>query len=82
MNGVDCLDFAGEPCALYSRARDVLSAAKDNGAELIVHAGDMDYESAPRMWRYFVDETIRNQGMDFLAVKGNHDADGWDGSPL
>ena len=79
LNGVDCLDFAGEPCALYSRARDVLTAAKDNGAELIVHAGDMDYESAPRMWRYFVDETIRNQGMDFLAVKGNHDADGWDG---
>lgn len=79
LNGVNCLDFAGQPCGLYSRARDVLAAVKDNGAELIVHAGDMDYESAPRMWRYFVDETIRNRGMDFLAVKGNHDADGWDG---
>ena len=35
--------------------------------------------SAPRMWRLFVDETVRGQGMDFVAAKGNHDADGWDG---
>jgi|AntAceMinimDraft_1070359.scaffolds.fasta_scaffold12432_2 hypothetical protein len=33
------------------------------------------------MWRHFVDETIVNQGMDFLAAKGNHDADGWNGLP-
>ena len=57
----------------------MLAAAKDNGAELVVHAGDLDYESAPRMWRLFVDETVRGQGMDFVAAKGNHDADGWDG---
>ena len=31
------------------------------------------------MWRRFVDETIRGAGMDYLAAKGNHDADGWDG---
>ena len=41
-----------------------------------MHAGDLDYESAPRM-RLFVDETVRGQGMDSVAAKGNHDADGW-----
>lgn len=79
VNGELCKDHKGEPCRGYSRARDVLAAAKDNGAELVVHAGDLDYESAPRMWRLFVDETVRGQGMDFVAAKGNHDADGWDG---
>ena len=79
VNGELCKDHKGEPCRGYSRARDVFAAAKDNGAELVVHAGDLDYESAPRMWRLFVDETVRGQGMDFVAAKGNHDADGWDG---
>ena len=51
VNGELCKDHKGEPCRGYSRARDVLAAAKDNGAELVVHAGDLDYESAPRMWR-------------------------------
>ena len=64
---------------VFARARDVIAAARDNGADLVVHAGDLDYESSPRMWRRFVDETIRGAGMDYLAVKGNHDADGWDG---
>ena len=79
VNGELCKNHKGEPCRGYSRARDVLAAAKDNGAELVVHAGDLDYESAPRMWRLFVDETVRGQGMDFVAAKGNHDVDGWDG---
>lgn len=79
VNGELCKNHKGEPCRGYSRARDVLAAAKDNGAELVVHAGDLDYESAPRMWRLFVDETVRGQGMDFVAAKGNHDMDGWDG---
>lgn len=30
------------------------------------------------MWRLFVEETVKNQGMDFVAAKGNHDMDGWD----
>ena len=79
VGGVPCVNFKGEPCRQYSRARDVIAAVRDNGADLVVHAGDLDYESSPRMWRRFVDETIRGAGMDYLAVKGNHDADGWDG---
>lgn len=79
VGGEPCLDFSGAPCRGTSRARDVIAAVKDNGADLVVHAGDLDYESSPRSWRRFVDETIVGAGMDFLAVKGNHDADGWDG---
>ena len=61
-------------CALpryEGRARDVIAAVKDNGADLVVHAGDLDYESSPRSWRRFVDETIVGAGMDFLAVKSS-----------
>ena len=36
-----CKDHKGEPCRGYSRARDVIAAAKDNGAELIIHSGDL-----------------------------------------
>ena len=44
----------------------------------IVHAGDLDYESAPKMWVEFVKETVRDI-VEYIAAKGNHDADGWDG---
>jgi len=76
-----CYDYKGAPCLLLSHARDVISALRDNGVDLVVHAGDMDYESSPKMWRHFVDETILSQGRDFLASKGNHDADGYGGLP-
>ena len=75
---VDCRDFEDEPCRLYSRARDVVAGLIDNGVDLVVHAGDLDYESAPKMWRHFVDETIIDQGVGYLAAKGNHDTDGFD----
>jgi hypothetical protein len=78
VDGVDCRDFEDEPCRLYSRARDVVAGLIDNGVDLVVHAGDLDYESAPKMWRHFVDETIIDQGVGYLAAKGNHDADGFD----
>ena len=55
VDGVDCRDFEDEPCRLYSRARDVVAGLIDNGVDLVVHAGDLDYESAPKMWRHFVD---------------------------
>ena len=44
----------------------------------IVHAGDLDYESAPKMWVEFLKETMRDK-VEYIAAKGNHDADGWDG---
>ena len=44
----------------------------------IVHAGDLDYESAPKMWVEFLKETVRDK-VEYIAAKGNHDADGWDG---
>lgn len=77
VDGVECRNYAGEPCRLKSFANRVLARAREEGAELVVHTGDMDYESAPVAWSHFLDEHLR--GMDFLAAMGNHDQDGWDG---
>ena len=35
INGQTCYDHAGQPCKLYSRARDVVRLAKDSGADLV-----------------------------------------------
>ena len=51
VNGDTCYTFEGNYCRLYSRARAVIGALQDNGADLVVHAGDLDYESAPKMFR-------------------------------
>ena len=35
INGQTCYDHAGQPCKLYSRARDVVRLAKESGADLV-----------------------------------------------
>ena len=35
INGRNCYDHAGQPCKLYSRARDVVRLAKESGADLV-----------------------------------------------
>ena len=44
----------------------------------VIHAGDLDYESAPHTWDNFL--TANLQGMDFWAVKGNQDSNCDEGS--
>lgn len=72
LNGEQCVDFAGEPCLLQSEATRVFDMLKRNGVDLVVHAGDLDYESAPRTFHNFLEDNLN--GMDILAVKGNHDS--------
>ena len=40
VDGQPCTDYKGARCLLLSRARDVIEAVKDNGADIVVHAGD------------------------------------------
>lgn len=56
----------------------VLQVIKDAGADLVVHAGDLDYHDNPPAWEAQVDAVL---GADFpyLAAKGNHDVIAWDG---
>jgi len=35
INGQRCYDHAGQPCKLYSRARDVVRLARESGADLV-----------------------------------------------
>ena len=79
VDGVECKNYKGEYCGAFSRARDVFELARDSGAELIIHAGDLDYESSPTSWLRFLTEEAFRPGLGYLASQGNHDVDGWDG---
>jgi hypothetical protein len=45
---------------------------RNESVDLVIHAGDLDYESAPHTWDNFL--TANLGGMDLFAVKGNHDS--------
>lgn len=79
VDGIECKTYEGKYCGSYSRARDVIALAEDASVDLIVHAGDLDYVSSPMSWFHFLTETVWRRGGRFVAVKGNHDVDGWDG---
>ena len=79
VDGVECKNYKGEYCGAFSRARDVFELARGSGAELVIHAGDLDYESSPTSWLRFLTEEAFRPGLGYLASQGNHDVDGWDG---
>ena len=79
VGGTACLNFKGEPCRQYSRARDVIAAVRDNGADLVVHAGDLDYESSRACGAASWTRRCGAPAWISSPSKGNHDADGWDG---
>ena len=79
VDGEECKTFDNKYCGEYSRARDVFALAQDAGADLIVHAGDLDYASSPTSWFRFLTENVWRRGGRYVALKGNHDVDGWDG---
>ena len=80
VDGVECKTFDGKYCGQYSRAQDVFRLARESGVDLIVHAGDLDYVSSPRSWLRFLTEHVFRHGIrGYVATKGNHDVDGWDG---
>ncbi len=56
----------------------VLRLVKNEGADLLVHLGDFDYNYNPAAWE---DQTNRILGADFpqVALVGNHDLPNWPG---
>jgi hypothetical protein len=79
VDGVECENYKGEYCGAFSRARDVFQLARDASVDLVISAGDQDYESSPVSWFRFLTEEAFRPGLGYLATKGNHDVDGWDG---
>lgn len=59
-------------------SESVLKLVKSEGADLLVHLGDFDYQNNPQGWE---DQTDRILGADFpqIAVVGNHDLPSWYG---
>ena len=56
----------------------VLQLIKDEGANMVIHSGDFDYEDDPDAWDQQVNEIL---GPDFpyFASIGNHDVKKWSG---
>lgn len=63
--------FIGDQ-GINSNSRAVLQLIKDEGADLVLHQGDLDYENNPNRWDIFITGIL---GADFpyLASVGNHD---------
>lgn len=57
------------------RARAVFKLIRDEGAEVVFHQGDFDYEEdtskGPPRWKKLLDEALG--GLPFIAALGNHD---------
>ncbi|KAK3275556.1 hypothetical protein CYMTET_16319 [Cymbomonas tetramitiformis] len=79
INGEPCLDYKMDYCRTPSYARSVFKLMREKRVDLVVHAGDFDYESSPRTWDNFLTQEL--QGMCYLAAKGNHDSNCDEGAP-
>jgi predicted phosphodiesterase len=69
--------FLGDQGLGYA-SRRVLQLVKQVGAELVVHAGDLDYHDDPAAWYQQMTDML---GRDFpyLIAIGNHDTAAWTG---
>ena len=68
--------FIGDQ-GINASSRAVLELIRDEGADILLHQGDLDYRNSPADWDDFMTETL---GPDFplLVSVGNHD-DSWYG---
>jgi len=62
-----------------SRARSVLNLIKAEGAQLVMHQGDFDYNDDPAAWDAQIDN-ILGSNFPYFASIGNHDEDRWSGA--
>ena len=60
-------------------ARAVLKMIKAQGADMVLHQGDLDYKDDPDVWDGMITE-ILGKNFPYFASVGNHDVDRWYGS--
>ncbi len=70
--------FIGDQ-GLGSKAEAVLQLIKDEGTDLVIHAGDFDYDDNPDAWDQQINNILGPTFPYFITV-GNHDTSKWDGS--
>jgi predicted phosphodiesterase len=61
-----------------AETRAVLSLIKSEGADLVLHQGDFDYNDDPAAWDAQIND-ILGQNFPYFASVGNHDEASWDG---
>ncbi len=59
-------------------ARAVLDLIKREGADLVIHLGDFDYDDDPEAWDSLISEVL-GEDFPYFAAIGNHDEDVWPG---
>jgi hypothetical protein len=69
--------FLGDQ-GLTADAVAVLELIAGEGADLVIHAGDLDYLGEPRTWEAMIDATLGRDFPYFVAI-GNHDVPAWPG---
>ena len=68
--------FIGDQ-GLNSNSIAVLNLIKDEGAQMVLHQGDLDYEDDPDAWDKMVSNVLGDDFPYFVSV-GNHDVLKWD----
>lgn len=59
-------------------ARAVLRMIKNEGADMVLHQGDFDYEDDPERWDQMINDLL-GSNFPYFASIGNHDDDAWPG---
>jgi len=62
-----------------TRARAVLNLIKAEGAQLVLHQGDLDYNDDPAAWDGLISNVLGANFPYFVSI-GNHDEDVWSGA--
>ena len=60
------------------KAAEVLQLIKDEGADVVVHQGDLDYKHDPKAWDALVNDVL-GEAFPYFSSAGNHDVRMWDG---
>jgi hypothetical protein len=69
--------FIGDQ-GLGTNAQAVLSLIKNEGADLVLHQGDFDYEDNPELWDQQINDILGSDYPYFASI-GNHDLLQWAG---
>jgi predicted phosphodiesterase len=63
---------------MTAEADEVLELVRQEGADMVIHSGDLDYENDPAAWDGMVTNVLGSD-VPYFVVIGNHDESAWDG---
>ena len=72
--------FIGDT-GIHQPAIDVLNLIKDEGADMVLHQGDLDYENDPEKWDRMISNVLGDD-FPYFAVIGEHDDESWYEGPI